>query len=71
MIVFKVSLVNLSMQQKDVLTVLLTGRSENSFPDLIKRIVKSKKLEFDIISFKPEVGPNDQRFQSIHPASQH
>ncbi|KAH0556778.1 hypothetical protein GP486_005435 [Trichoglossum hirsutum] len=63
------SLVKLSMKQKDALTVLLTGRSERIFADLIKKMVASKKLEFDIISLKPEVGPNNQRFQSNFPLS--
>lgn len=59
-----VQLVELSMQQKDALTVLLTGRSEAGFADLIKRIVSSRKLEFDLICLKPEVGPNSQQFAS-------
>ena len=52
------------MKQKDALTVLLTGRSETAFADLIKRIVKSKQLEFDLIVLKPEVGPSGQNFAS-------
>jgi hypothetical protein len=52
------------MDQKDALTVLLTGRSEQGFAELIKKMVASKNLEFDIVSLKPEVGPNDQRFLS-------
>ncbi|CCU75731.1 hypothetical protein BGHDH14_bgh04975 [Blumeria hordei DH14] len=59
-----VELVELSMQQKDALTVLLTGRSESAFSELIKKMVASKKLEFDIISLKPVSGPNNQRFSS-------
>ena len=58
----KVQLVDLSMQQKDALTVLLTGRSEVGFTDIIKRMVASRKLDFDLICLKPEVGPNSQRF---------
>ena len=58
----KLDLVRLSMKQKDALTVLLTGRSEAGFADLIKRMVASQKLEFDLIGLKPEVGPNSQRF---------
>lgn len=50
------------MEQKDALTVLLTGRSEAGFDDIIKRMVASQKLEFDLIGLKPEVGPNGQRF---------
>ncbi|KAI9847226.1 MAG: hypothetical protein M1838_000986 [Thelocarpon superellum] len=59
-----VSLVQLSMRQKDALTVLLTGRSEAGFADLIKRMVASKGLEFDLIGLKPAVGPYNQRFPS-------
>ncbi|KAE8153978.1 hypothetical protein BDV25DRAFT_167990 [Aspergillus avenaceus] len=57
-----VQLVKLSMQQKDALTVLLTGRSEGGFSDLIRRIVDSRKLGFDLVCLKPEVGPNSERF---------
>ncbi|KAF3479968.1 uncharacterized protein GIQ15_06944 [Arthroderma uncinatum] len=57
-------LVQLSMKQKDALTVLLTGRSESGFADLIGRMVKSKQLTFDLVCLKPEVGPNNQRFAS-------
>ncbi|KAI1456309.1 hypothetical protein F4805DRAFT_468202 [Annulohypoxylon moriforme] len=59
-----VELVRLSMQQNDALTILLTGRSEKGFSQLIKRIVASKGLEFDIIGLKPAIGPNHERFQS-------
>ncbi|KAI9825329.1 MAG: hypothetical protein M1819_000575, partial [Sarea resinae] len=59
-----VRLVELSMQQKDALTVLLTGRSESGFADLIKRMVASKRLEFDMVCLKPAVGPANQRFDS-------
>ncbi|QVM05418.1 hypothetical protein D8B26_000129 [Coccidioides posadasii str. Silveira] len=59
-----VELVELSMKQKDVLTVLLTGRAESSFAEIIKRIVKSRSLEFDLVCLKPEIGPNSQRFSS-------
>lgn len=59
-----VELIQLSMQQKDALTVLLTGRAENNFAELLKRIVGSKGLEFDIISLKPAAGPSNQKFTS-------
>ncbi|KAJ5555193.1 hypothetical protein N7461_003663 [Penicillium sp. DV-2018c] len=55
-------LVRNSMEQKDALTVLLTGRSEAGFTEIIKRMVASQQLEFDLIGLKPEVGPNGQRF---------
>jgi len=52
------------MEQNDALCVLLTGRAEGRFGDLIKRIVKAKGLEFDLVCLKPEVGPSNQRFSS-------
>lgn len=54
----------LSCEQEDALTVLLTGRGEHNFADLIKRIVESKKLAFDMICLKPQAGPSNQRFRS-------
>jgi len=57
-------LIKLSMEQKDALTVLLTGRGENNFSELIKKMLASKALEFDIISLKPAVGPNHERLTS-------
>ncbi|KAL2194552.1 hypothetical protein P885DRAFT_71310 [Corynascus similis CBS 632.67] len=57
-----VELIHLSNKQKDALCVLLTGRSESGFGELIKRMVASKGLEFDLISLKPTVGPNNERF---------
>jgi hypothetical protein len=59
-----VSLVELSMQQKDALTVLLTGRGESNFSDLIKRIARSKRLNFDMVCLKPATGPAGQRFRN-------
>ena len=59
-----VNLVDLSIQQKDALTVLLTGRGEHNFAELIKRIVASKKLSFDMICLRPQAGPNNQKFFS-------
>ncbi|KAF2267629.1 hypothetical protein CC78DRAFT_530722 [Lojkania enalia] len=59
-----VSLVELTIQQKDALSVLLTGRSESGFAELIRRIVKSKQLDFDMICLKPAIGPANQKFRS-------
>ncbi|KAK4173430.1 hypothetical protein QBC36DRAFT_335838 [Triangularia setosa] len=59
-----VELVQLSTQQKDALCVLLTGRSESGFSDLIKRIINSKGIEFDLVCLKPAVGPDNQHFAS-------
>lgn len=50
------------MRQKDAVTVLLTGRAEDNFARVIKRMVASKKLNFDMICLKKKVGPNGQRF---------
>lgn len=52
------------MRQKDALNVLLTGRGEHNFADLIKRIVGSRRLDFHMVCLKPQVGPNNQRFAS-------
>ncbi|KAK4216339.1 hypothetical protein QBC37DRAFT_416978 [Rhypophila decipiens] len=59
-----VELIELSNQQKDALCVLLTGRSESGFSELIKRMIASKNLDFDLVSLKPAVGPDNQRFAS-------
>ena len=59
-----VELVQLSMRQKDALCVLLTGRSESGFGELVRRMVASRGLEFDLVSLKPAVGPSNQRFSS-------
>lgn len=52
------------MEQKDALTILLTGRGETRFSEIIKRMVASKNLDFDMIGLKPEVGPSGQKFSS-------
>lgn len=57
-------LVQLSMEQDDAVTVLLTGRAEGEFQDLIRRMCKSKGLVFDMIGLKPFVGPNGETFTS-------
>ncbi|KAL2356121.1 hypothetical protein BJ546DRAFT_969959 [Cryomyces antarcticus] len=59
-----VELVELTMQQNDALCVLLTGRAEGPFAELVKLMVKSKKLEFDMVCLKPIVGPANQKFPS-------
>ncbi|KAL9031224.1 MAG: hypothetical protein Q9196_000724 [Gyalolechia fulgens] len=59
-----VDLVQLSLQQNDTLTILLTGRSEDRFAHLVKRMVASKDLAFDMICLKPHVGPNNQAITS-------
>jgi hypothetical protein len=59
-----IQLIKLSMEQKDALTVLLTGRSENGFGILIKRMVASRDMQFDMVVLKPKAGPNNERFSS-------
>lgn len=60
----QVELVNLSLKQPDALTILLTGRAENNFADIVRRMVASKKLSFHLICLKPQAGPNNQIFTS-------
>lgn len=60
----KVDLVRLSIKQDDALTILLTGRSETNFAEVIRKIVTSKQLLFDMICLKPQAGPNSQRFST-------
>ena len=60
----QVELVTLSLKQKDALTVLLTGRRESNFAEMVKRIVASKNLPFHMICLKPQAGPNSQLFNS-------
>ena len=52
------------MKQQDALTVLLTGRAEGPFDDLIKRMIASKKLDFDLICLKQKVSPSGEYFRS-------
>lgn len=59
-----VTLVETSMAEKDALSVLLTGRGEGNFADLVKRIAKSRNLDFDMVCLKPAVGPAGQKFRS-------
>jgi hypothetical protein len=59
-----VELIKLSMEQKDALTVLLTGRSEAGFAELLKKMLASRGLDCDMVVLKPARGPNNQRFSS-------
>ncbi|PFH62991.1 hypothetical protein XA68_10403 [Ophiocordyceps unilateralis] len=59
-----VELVRMSMQQSDALCILLTGRAENTFADLIKTMIASKGLEFDIVGLKPSASPANETFRS-------
>ncbi|TWU78151.1 hypothetical protein ED733_007540 [Metarhizium rileyi] len=59
-----VQLVRLTIKQPDALCILLTGRSEKAFSQLVQRMVASKHLDFDLVCLKPPVSPTNQRFQS-------
>ncbi|RMZ88719.1 hypothetical protein DV736_g4052, partial [Chaetothyriales sp. CBS 134916] len=59
-----VELVKCSMQDPDALTVLLTGRSDTQFADLINRICNAKQLDFDLVVLKPEIGPTGEQYSS-------
>lgn len=59
-----VQLVRLTIKQPDALCVLLTGRSEKGFSELVKKMVAAKGLNFDLVSLKPQVSPTNQRFQN-------
>ncbi len=52
------------MEDPSTLNVLLTGRNESAFSDLVGRMVASKGLEFDIVALKPRSGPSGQQFGS-------
>ena len=50
-------LVQLSMKEESALTVLLTGRKEDGFSELIGRMIASKGLDFDMVCLKPSSSP--------------
>lgn len=52
------------MEDDNTLTVLLTGRMEGAFADLIQRMLRAKNLECDMICLKPTVGPSGEQFSS-------
>ena len=57
-------LVELSLISKDVVTVLLTGRGNKNFADIINKICSSRNLDFDLVVLKPEASPTGQKFDS-------
>ncbi|KAK3655780.1 hypothetical protein LTR22_010074 [Elasticomyces elasticus] len=59
-----VDLVRLSMSEEDALTILLTGRAEAGFADLINRMAAAKGLDFDMVCLKPAVSPTGELFAS-------
>lgn len=52
------------MQDNDALNVLLTGRMEERFADLIGKMIAAKGLDFHMVCLKPSSGPNGDVFQS-------
>lgn len=59
-----VELARLTIKQPDALCVLLTGRSEQGYAQLLKKMIAAKGLDFDIVGLKPQVSPTNQRFQN-------
>ncbi|KAK3704515.1 hypothetical protein LTR37_013798 [Vermiconidia calcicola] len=59
-----VDLARASMEDSSTFNVLLTGRQESGFADLIGRMIASKGLEFHIVALKPATGPTGQTFGS-------
>lgn len=59
-----VQLVQLSIRQPDAVCVLLTGRGDRKFTDIIRRMVESKGLNFDMLVLKPPIGPSNQTFDN-------
>lgn len=59
-----VELVRLSVQDDDTLSVMLTGRGESNFTDLITRMIAAKGLDFDMVCLKPSVSPSGEVFNS-------
>lgn len=59
-----VDLVRLSMEDPHAFTVLLTGRQEKGFSELIGTMLATKKLEFDVVALKPSISPTGEVFSS-------
>ena len=59
-----VQLAQLSSQHPHTLTVLLTGRQESGFAELISRITTARGLQFDMVVLRPNVGTGGQEFSS-------
>lgn len=60
-----VSLVKESLADPSVLTVLLTGRQEEGFKDLISTIVKAKGLNFDVLFLRTGDFTNTLEFKKF------
>jgi HAD domain family 1 in Swiss Army Knife RNA repair proteins len=59
-----VDLARVSSQTDGVLTILMTGRLQDRFADLIGKMVLSKGLDFDMICMKPRKGLDGKPFRS-------
>nr|POE96940.1 uncharacterized protein c4.02c [Quercus suber] len=59
-----VELVRLSMEDDEAVTILLTGRQEKGFDELLGTMLATKQLEFDIVALKPSVSPTGEVFSS-------
>jgi len=53
-----------SIASEETLTVLLTGRAEAKFQELISRILRSRGLIFDLVCLKPTVTPTNVQVTS-------
>jgi len=53
-----VELVRGSIQDKSALTILLTGRKQQIFSELLIRMMKAKNLDFDMVVLKPLICPD-------------
>lgn len=52
------------MEDDSALNVLLTGRGQTNFADLLLRMVRAKGLEFNLVCLKPKTGPSGESFSS-------
>ncbi|KAK3677446.1 hypothetical protein LTR78_002984 [Recurvomyces mirabilis] len=59
-----VELCALSAAEEDTLSIMLTGRAEANFSDLLNRMITAKGLYFDMICLKPSVSPSGELFAS-------
>lgn len=59
-----VELCRLSAEEEDVISVMLTGRGESKFAELIGKMLKAKGLNFDMVCLKPSVSPSGELFTS-------
>ncbi|KAF2862201.1 hypothetical protein K470DRAFT_275548 [Piedraia hortae CBS 480.64] len=59
-----VELARMSADDAETLSVCLTGRGERRFTDILKRILGSKNLGFDMVCLKPTVSPLGEAIKS-------